>query len=178
MKKNQQIIYWGILIVFAVALIVGLQSYSKSGNKESQSSTQTENKTTDEETGDISGNPASSDSSGNTVSSPESSSASQVLSKFLKAITGQEDKANIKNYTTSQFYITDFVKGIISGSLSGPDSADIMSSGELINGEYAFPVKESYNIDKNNNAGVNGTYFYKLQKINNQWLVNYRGETK
>ena len=102
----------------------------------------------------------------------------ETLSLFLKAITPTGNKSNIQTYSTPQFYATEFVKNIVSGKTIGPDQADIITTGEKIGNYYVFQVKESYNIDKTNTAGVNGIYFYGLVKSGDKWLVNFRGEEK
>ncbi len=181
MRKKSQVVYWVVLVLFVVGVIFVLQYYANISNKDLGSgSGQIGNETSElaDANENIDQDNQAENSTGGENDSSETATAQEVLENFLKAISGQQAKSNVKNYTTSQFYASSFVVSIITGSASGPDNAIIISEGEKSGDNLIFQVKESYNISNTNNAGANGTYFYALIKSQNQWLVNFRGETK
>ena len=98
-------------------------------------------------------------------------SAEKSLNDFLSALVSKS-KTDITNYSSSDFANSAFVKGIIGNTLTAPDSAKIINlESKTDNVSYKYIVNETYNIDKENNAGSNGSYVYTLKLENNQWKI-------
>ncbi len=177
--KSSQGTYWAILIVFVIIIVVLVQYNAGSGDKSANNSGQNQaNSNTSQNSNQSQANDQSaSNSSANQTT--QAASAQEVINKFLKAISAGGTRSAIKNCSTSQFYATNFIQKIINGQTLGPDRAIIIGSGELTSTDkMLYTINESYNIENQNNAGDNGTYYYALSKINNSWLVSYRGEEK
>jgi len=172
-NRQSQGSYWLILIIFAIIVIVGLQYTANLGNQESVANSN-QNQTNSGTSTATKQSPSQNNSTGQTQTASK-----EVLNKLLAAISTGGNKAEIKTYSTNQFYNSAFIQGIIGNKTLGPDRAIIIGSEESISTDKIFyTVNESYNIDKLNNAGDNGTYYYSLNKINNNWLVSYRGDEK
>jgi hypothetical protein len=179
LKKRSQTVYWIIFIVFVAIVLFAIFKYGKTNNQNTNNAVFTNSAKANINPSTNSGNDSSpTNNSAPTNQNSDLQISQQSLTLFLKAITPAGNKSNIKTYSTSDFYASQFVNGIVNGTSAEPDQANITSSGEKISNTYVFQVNESYNVSKSNNAGETGIYFYGLIKSGNSWLVNYRGENK
>jgi len=163
----------GIVIIGAVAF---LSFYSKkqvaSNNSSVQNSTQNSTDLSQaEDQKQESTQNQNSQSQPQTTPKTTQSSAETVLNDFLKVLISP-NKTSIVNYCSTDFKKSNFIKGILAGTLTAPNNAQLInlqSKEENVN--YSYIVNEDYNIDKTNNAGVNGSYIYTLKLENNQWKI-------
>jgi hypothetical protein len=171
------------LIIIGIIAIgaVGFLSFS-SKEKENSASPQTLNATDisqpeNQEKDSVENNETQAEPDLNAKSAPvktsdtAQTSAEKTLNDFLSALVSN-NKTNITNYSSSDFANSDFVKGIIANMLTAPDSAKLINlESKTDNANYKYIVNETYNIDKENNAGSNGSYIYTLKLENNQWKI-------
>lgn len=179
MRKKSQVIYWIVFAIFIMIIIVALKYSNKSGRQNADNEpivNENNEDLFDDANANIKGGDEGADNSSND-SINNTISAREILEKYLNALTAK-DKSDAKNYATTQFYTDSFTKDILSGATSAPDGINIMDEGKIVDSDFVYLVKESYNIANQNNAGVNGTYYYRVAKVNGQWLVSYRSESE
>ena len=174
MKKNNSTIIGIILFLIAIIAIGFLlfkYKYQVKNVNEDSKSNAPENTT--------SASPSAS-SSKTTSPTPSQStstlSAQDTISKFLNIIAEQSDKSSVANYTTADFNKSDFVSGIVSKKSLPMSFYQILGTDSKNATSWSFQVKEEYDNDKTNNAGVNGISIYTLKLQNGKWLVSGRAE--